>query len=301
MKGLVSNIQRFSIYDGPGIRTTVFLKGCNLRCFWCHNPENLISKPEIQFFEEKCIGCGKCFELCPQVAHRLEDGKRSFMRENCQGCGRCAESCYAEALELVGQEMTADEVIDTVLRDMPFYVKSGGGVTFSGGEALIQREFINTLLIKSKKRGLHCTIDTAGHVPWKTFEDILDYVDLFLYDIKIMNSDKHREATGVSNEMILENLKRLVAEGASVWVRIPIIPGFNDSLEEMEDIALFVKETGGVDLVELLPYHNIGQSKYESLGMIYGARDIKEPPTKEHMAKLGKIFDYKNIKLVLRN
>lgn len=290
MKGIVSNIQRFSIHDGPGIRTTVFLKGCNLRCFWCHNPESLNMHPELQVFPDKCIGCGKCFQICPVNAHQVIEGQKIFKREICKQCGKCAQNCYAEALLMVGQEMTVDEVMKEVAKDRLFYENSRGGVTFSGGEALLQKDFVKALLIDSKNHGFHTAIDTAGHVSWQTFEEILPYVDLVLYDLKRMDSRKHQDSTGAENTRISNNLKKLATKGMELWIRIPIIPGLNDNLNEVEKMADSIQALERVDLVELLPFHGLGQNKYESLGMEYKAKDYKTP-SKETMDKLAKVFE----------
>ncbi len=289
MKGLVFNIQRFSIHDGPGIRTTVFLKGCNLRCFWCHNPESINPGPELQLFLQKCIGCGKCFEICPVNAHQVIDGQRVFLREICSGCGKCAEFCYAEALVMAGEEMTVEEVVEEVEKDKAFYDNSGGGVTLSGGEALLQKDFAKAILIESKKRGLHTVVDTAGNVPWQLFEEVLPYVDLFLYDIKVLDDKKHRRATGVGNERILDNFSKLAMAGKDICIRIPVIPNLNDNKEEMEKMAAFIKGLNGIHTVELLPFHGLGEGKYESLGMEYQAKGYISP-SDDHIIQLMEAF-----------
>ncbi|AEE96532.1 glycyl-radical enzyme activating protein [Mahella australiensis] len=293
--GLVFNIQRFSIHDGPGIRTTVFLKGCGLRCFWCHNPESLSTLPQVQFFPQKCIGCGKCVEVCPKKAHAIDaNGRREFRRELCRHCGRCVDVCYAEALVMTGKHMTVSEVMDEVMKDKLFYDNSGGGVTYSGGEPLLQREFIKELLVESKKNGLNTAVDTAGNVPWEAFEQVLPYVDLFLYDIKVMDPDKHRYATGVNNRQLLVNLQHLASCKANIWIRIPVIPGVNDNVPEMRAIADFVECLSGVEVVELLPFHRLGEGKYESLGMEYKARGYNSP-SDEKMQELAEVFEQKNL------
>ncbi|MDO8685569.1 MAG: glycyl-radical enzyme activating protein, partial [Clostridiales bacterium] len=256
MKGQIFNIQRFSIHDGPGIRTTVFFKGCSLRCLWCHNPESIAYKPQLQFFPQKCIGCGKCVEVCPAQAHTYSSGNRVFKRELCKSCGSCADTCYAEALVISGICMEADEVMQEIEKDSSYYLSSGGGVTFSGGEALLQKDFLKELLIKCKKRNFHTTVDTAGNVPWDNFEAVLPYVDLFLYDIKTFSEDKHKEATGAGNERILENLSRLSGAQTEIWVRIPVVPGINDSYNEMESISDFIAGLKHVSLVELMSFHH---------------------------------------------
>lgn len=289
VKGLIFNIQRFSIHDGPGIRTTVFFKGCSLRCFWCHNPESIDPDPQIQVFPQKCIGCGKCFEVCPANAHQMKDGQRVFLRELCKGCGMCAETCYAEALVMTGKWMTVQEVMDEVEKDKPFYENSQGGLTLSGGEPLLQGKFAKELLEESKKRQIHTVVDTAGNVPWETFEAVLPFVDLFLYDIKVMGQEKHREVTGATNTRIINNLKNLVQRDVDVRIRVPVIPGVNDTPDEMEKIALFLKNLPSIQHVELLPFHNFGEGKYDSLGYKYKAKDYR-PPQADYMNKLIRIF-----------
>jgi len=277
MNGLIFNIQRFSIHDGPGIRTTVFFKGCNLRCFWCHNPESIHKKPQIQIFQSKCIGCGRCFEVCPENLHKTISNERVFIRDLCRACGKCAESCYAGALVMTGKEMTINEVVDQVIRDKVFYENSGGGVTLSGGEAMLQKDFAKSLLIECKKNQLHTVVDTAGCVPWITFEEIIPFTDLFLYDIKCMDNEKHISATGTSNRLILNNLKKLAAYKSDIIIRIPIIPGFNDGLDHFEKIGEFLYSLETVKSVELLPFHKLGEGKYKSLQMDYMAKEYQRP------------------------
>lgn len=275
MKGIVTNIQRFSIHDGPGIRTTVFLKGCNLRCFWCHNPETLSSKAELQLFFNRCIGCGACFERCPNHAHVLVDGERVFHRDLCVGCGACAETCYAEALVLVGECKTAEEVVEEVMRDKPFYDTSNGGVTLSGGDPLVQLEFSYAILEQCRQQGVHTAIETAANFPWERIASLLPVVDLVMMDIKLMDSAKHKECTGVPNERILENAVRLGQQHQPLIVRTPIIPGVNDNAEEVRAIAEFVSRLPNLLYYELLPFHPMATSKYDSLELDYRARDLK--------------------------
>jgi len=288
MKGYVTNIQRFSIHDGPGIRTTVFLKGCNLRCFWCHNPETLSPRPELQLFLDRCIGCGECFARCPQHTHVMEDGERRFLRELCQGCGICAETCYAEALVLVGDEMTVDEVMDQVLRDVPFYETSDGGMTLSGGEPLLQFDFCYALLERAKGENVHTAIETAANFAWERIAAILPVTDLVMMDIKLMDAERHRDATGVSNERILENARRLGESGLPLIVRTPIVPGVNDSADDVAAIAAFVAALPNLVYYELLPFHPMARSKYTSLDLDYRAKDLKSPP-KEQMEALTRV------------
>jgi pyruvate formate lyase activating enzyme len=274
MQGIVTNIQRFSIHDGPGIRTTVFLKGCNLRCFWCHNPETLAPKAELQLFLERCIACGECFKRCPNGAHVVVDGQRRFLRELCQGCGACAETCYAEALVLVGQVKSVDEVVEEVLRDRPFYETSNGGVTLSGGEPLLQFDFSRAILERCRAEGVHTAIESAVNYPWERVAAMLEVTDLVMIDIKHMDSARHRECTGVPNERILENALRLGQQPQPLIVRTPLIPGVNDNEADIAAIAAFVKQLPNLVYYELLPFHPMATSKYQSLDMDYRAKDL---------------------------
>lgn len=293
MEGFVFNIQRFSIHDGPGIRTTVFMKGCSLRCFWCHNPEGIRLEPEIQVFPERCIGCNACLAACTHGAHTNEGGQRSFYRERCQGCGTCVETCYAGALVLTGRRMTVDEVISEVLRDRPFYETSGGGVTLSGGEPLVQRDFARAILERCRAEGLHTALETAGNCRWEDLAVVLEFSDLILMDIKLMDPARHRQATGVGNERILANARRLVQAGQPVIFRVPVVPTVNDSAEDIAAIADFVhslaaESRGAPPTLELLPFHRMAGSKYQSLGLDYRAAEL-EPSSKEYMTELEAI------------
>jgi pyruvate formate lyase activating enzyme len=276
--GTVTNIQRFSIHDGPGIRTTVFLKGCNLRCFWCHNPETLKPQPELQIFASRCIGCGECFRRCPQGAHVIVDGVRQFLRDKCTACGLCADTCYAGALEMVGDVKTVDQVVEEILRDRAFYETSGGGVTISGGEPLLQRDFTYGILTRCRQEGIHTAIETALSFSWERVASLLPVTDLVMMDVKVVDSDKHREHTGVPNERILANVVRLGQEGMPLIVRTPIVPGVNDTVEEVSAIAEFVSQLPNLVYYELLPFHPMATSKYDSLDIDYRARDLKTPP-----------------------
>ena len=265
MQGLIFNIQRFSIHDGPGIRTTVFFKGCNLKCAWCHNPESQSPKKEILFYGDKCARCGRCAGI--------PEDEESFV-------------CLNGARELCGKEMTAEAVLTEVLRDKAFYENSGGGVTFSGGECMLQPDFLGEILRSCKEKGVHTAVDTAGHIPWESFEKILPDTDLFLYDIKSMDSGIHKKYTGVGNERILTNLAKLLQANAAVWVRVPVVPSVNDTPEEMEKIKTFFEKTGYPAKFELLPYHRLGEHKYEALGKPVETFAV---PDKEKLELLNRI------------
>ncbi len=253
MKAIIFDIQRNSFVDGPGIRTTVFFKGCNLKCRWCHNPESQSPKRQMMVYKNKCIGCGKCAEVCPNKL------------KSCDFCGRCEIYCPEDARKICGREYSADEVLSEIEKDRAFYDNSGGGATFSGGECMLQLDFLCEILKKCKENGIHTAVDTAGNVPWESFERILPYTDLFLYDVKAVSGELHRNGTGVSNELILENLKKL-SRCADIIVRIPVIGGYNDNREEMKKAAEFLHGLG-IKKVELLPYHAMGENKYDAIGM----------------------------------
>lgn len=266
MKGMVFDIQKFSIHDGPGIRTTVFLKGCPLSCLWCHNPESQQREPEISFIPEKCIGCGWCFENCPPKGHVMENGGHVLHRELCIRCGKCTEKCYAGANTLIGREMMVEEVLADVLKDLPFYENSGGGMTLSGGEPLYQMEFTAALLAEAKGKGLHTCLETCGFAQLSQFMRILPDVDLFLYDFKESDPDRHLRYTGAPLQLILENLAALDKAGASLILRCPIIPGMNDRADHFHAIADKASKLKHVLAVNIMPYHPLGESKLGRLG-----------------------------------
>ena len=288
MKGIVSDIQRFSVHDGPGIRTTVFLKGCNLGCHWCHNPETLRPGPELQLFPSKCIGCGTCLEVCPQSAHERLDEKHVFHRELCVACGACARSCYAQAIVLIGQEMSAEEVVAEVLEDAAFYRDSSGGVTISGGEPLLQRDFTREVLSLCRSEGIHTAIESNMAWPWDYIAPILPLADLVMMDIKTMSAPLHEEWAGAPNARILDNAIRLSREPRPLIVRTPVIPGMNDTPEEIGQIAAFISSFPNLEYYELLPYHPLGSDKYRSLGIECRMDGVK-PPGREEMHTLAEV------------
>lgn len=286
MTGIVFNIQRFSVNDGPGIRTTVFLKGCPLHCRWCHNPESISPKQELMIREDRCIRCGDCIKLCKNGAISEHEGRIVTSRDLCRKCGECITTCYAEAREIVGSEMCVSDVMQELEKDVVFFDESGGGVSFSGGEPLLQHEFLLALLESSKLKGLHTVVDTTGFAHPGVLERIVPFVDLFLYDLKTLDEKKHKEYTGVSNRLILENLERLAHWRKDVIVRIPIIPGVNDSSNDIVQIGEFIARIGGIREVQLLPYHQTGLDKYRRLGLDYQMPETI-PPSPDRMNEIA--------------
>ena len=305
LTGKVYDIQGFSVQDGPGIRTTVFLKGCPLNCPWCHSPESRLFQSQLSWISMRCTGigkCGRCLEVCPNqalspgktVKHTVTQEDIQHVRiewNNCKTCGACAAACYPKALTICGTDYTVDELVARVSKDAPFYETSGGGVTISGGEPLCQPEFTLQCLIRLKERGIHTALDTTGYVPYDIFERILPYTDLFLYDLKHMNSDAHQAVVGVRNELILENARRLAQDGGKMQIRIPVIPRFNDLPEVIEATGEFCKQLkDAVTVIQLLPYHNLGVVKYQRIA---GTEKIMEavPPPDEKIAALKRILE----------
>ena len=264
MLGRVVSVERMCVHDGPGIRTTVFLKGCPLHCRWCHNPESISPDPEIGFSKRKCIACGKCAEVCPTGAHVFHDGAHSMNRRLCTACGACVEACLAGALQYHGRQMSAEEAVRAVLEDRTFYAISGGGCTLSGGEPLRQAEFCAEVLERLQAEGIHCAIDTSGAVAWESFEAVLPYTDLFLYDVKHADDRLHREHTGVSNRRIIGNLRRLSGCGVPIEIRVPTIPGFNAHGKGMAAIGELLRGLPNLVGARLLPYH-LARLKYEAV------------------------------------
>jgi pyruvate formate lyase activating enzyme len=290
-KGVIFNIQHYSIHDGPGIRTTVFLKGCPLRCLWCQNPESQASRPEVFFDSEKCSGCGTCVQACSEGAIEVYEGRSRTNRDLCQGNGKCVEVCPNEARNLMGRYVTAGEVFERVAADDIFYQRSGGGVTLSGGEPLAQPQFATSLLKLCKDAAIHTALDTCGYASWATVKQVLEYVDLVLYDLKHMDPVEHKKHTGVPNELILDNAKR-IHHGLSIpmLARIPLIPGYNDTAENITATAQFIATELDSIEVHLLPYHRMGEIKHER--MEEPERSIPvQPPSDERMEEIKEVFE----------
>lgn len=266
--GVVFGIQRLSIHDGPGIRTTVFLKGCNVNCKWCHNPEGIPMQPLIGLNTERCIRCGGCVVACPNDCHRIDETVHKFERGKCIACGKCVDACPVQALELIGKKMTADEVMKVVLKDQKFYGQDGG-VTLSGGEALLQKDFALELMRRCQDHGIRVALETNGVHRKETYDAVMPYVDLFLFDYKATDPETHKKYVGCNNSRILENLRYLHDAGARVLVRCPIIPGVNDNQEHFNAIAQLTKDLPGLVGAEILPYHKLGVSKAKRIDTEY--------------------------------
>lgn len=288
----ITNIQKFSIHDGDGIRTTVFFKGCPLKCEWCHNPETQRFEKEMQVDREKCTGCGTCASVCPNGAVRMtEDHRPSWDPKACTFCGKCENFCPAGVREIVGREYTVKELTKELMKDQMFYEESGGGVTFSGGEVMsMDMDFILAMAKELKRQDVTLTIDTCGYVPYERFEKILPYVNTFLYDVKVMDPELHKKYMGTDNKLILENLIRLSQDGARIYIRIPTIKEVNGNEENMKETIAYLKQhdihPAGVNL---LPYHDTGSGKYAKLDMEYKGTDL-HAPDKEEMEALAALF-----------
>jgi len=269
LKGCIFDIQRFSVQDGPGIRTSVFFKGCPLACLWCSNPESQKKTPEILYRKNMCVHCHRCIDVCPNKAIQvLDDGFVDTDRQICKGCGTCETACLNDARRITGKTYTVGEVMEIVLKDVDYYRNSGGGVTASGGEPCSQSAFLSALFERCQKRGLHTTLDTCGFVASETLASILEHVDLVLYDIKAIDPELHKKLTGVDNDIILKNARLIAKKNIPMIIRVPLIPECNATSESIQAIAEFAHELGDIE-VNLLPYHKFGQGKYESLDMEY--------------------------------
>ena len=296
--GIIFNIQRYSIHDGPGIRTTVFLKGCPLNCWWCQNPESQLNGQEMIFWGDRCIGCGACSTICPSGAIQIKNGIPITEKEKCILCGKCIEKCPAIAREIIGEKLTAEEVIKEIEKDLVFYEESGGGVTFSGGEPLGQSEFLEGLLNGCREKKIHTAVDTSGYIFWEILNKINPKVDLFLYDLKLMDNERHKKYTGVSNEIILENLEKLSSVHNNIFIRFPVIPGINDDYQNIKEMGEFLSSLE-ITQVNLLSYHYIGKDKYRRLGSAYKLATT-QPPSKEKLSEVSAILRKFNLNVKLR-
>ena len=293
--GLVFNLQRYSIHDGPGIRTTVFLKGCPLCCAWCHNPEGMSPRPEIVVVESRCAGCGECRRACPFGVSLGGEGALPTHHEQCQLCGACVEACPTGARQMIGRTMNVPEVLQEILKDRLFYESSGGGVTFSGGEPLLQPHFLCALLEACRTHRLHTALDTTGFGCTEHLLAAAALSDLVLYDLKVFDETRHRTLTGVSNRGIRENLTALDRVHRNVWIRLPVVPGFNDDLAELKQIADFVAGLRSVTLVNLLPFHRTALHKWQRLGLVHSLEGV-QAPSAEFMERAAETFGRMGLK-----
>ena len=285
----VFNIQRCSVHDGPGLRTTVFLKGCPLCCDWCHNPEGLSREPEVAITGRRCIGCGECAEVCPEAREGRAARGPDWDDGTCRTCGACAEVCPGQARELIGEPRAVAELVAEVERDRAFFEASGGGVTFSGGEPLCHPTFLAACLEACRELGLHTAVDTSGFAPKRVAREIAGLTDVLLYDLKHMDPDEHRRHTGRDNRMILDNLRELSASGNDIWIRLPLIPGFNDGPDNLDATAEFVASLAGRHPVFVLPYHATGVDKYRRLGAVKPEADYRTPTDDEICAAVERL------------
>jgi len=291
IKGIILNIERFAIHDGPGIRTVVFMKGCPLKCLWCSTVDGQLMSPEMEYFVDKCIKCKRCVEVCPTKAIRESNADEIITdRRYCDNCGRCAKVCSTGARQIVGEVMTVGQVVEEVEKDALFYSNSGGGITLSGGEPAMQPEFSLGILKACKERGIHTAIETCGYVKWDILDEMLKYLDLVYMDIKHMSPVEHKKLTTKRNRLILENARRMATKyaGKPLIIRIPVIPGYNDSDENIISTAQFLRQLKGDHKIELLPYHKLGVPKYRALSKDYPLPSLKSP-SEEHLRALEEL------------
>ena len=295
MNATVVDIKKFAIHDGDGIRTTLFLKGCPLKCVWCHNPESISFSPQLSYIEKKCIGCGECVSVCKVGAHGISTDGHTFDRTKCVSCGNCEEACLGEALKLYGRKMSVDELLPILLEDKSFYESSGGGVTLSGGECLMQPEFCAEILKKLKENGINTAVDTCGFVNKHSLDMVIPFTDVFLYDLKAIDEDVHKKCTGQTNKIILENLLYLDEKGAKIEVRYPYVPEMNaDQCEKIADLLCKLKN---LTKMRVLPYHSFAGSKYDAVGMENTMPQV-EMPSGEKMKEINEYFKSRGINVV---
>ncbi len=290
--GLIFDIKRYAIHDGPGIRTTVFFKGCPFSCWWCHNPESLVPTPQGLYHNNRCIGCGECINTCPSGAISLETRGVVTNLSLCKHCGSCARICPAEARELVGRFISVDRLMEIIKKDVLFYDESGGGVTFSGGEPLLQADFLLEVLEVCGRHDIHRAVDTAGYASEDILMAVAEKTDLFLFDLKLMDPEKHKKHTGISNQKILGNLEILANQGANITVRIPFIPGVNDEPENIERTGSFISALPGIRNVDILPYHNSAKNKYLKFGLDHPPINILSPSREQLSAVAGHLESF---------
>jgi pyruvate formate lyase activating enzyme len=292
-KGVIFDIKRFAIHDGPGIRTTVFMKGCPLSCWWCHNPEGISHEKEIMFFEYKCMKCRTCSGVCPMDAIDFEgeDVFPSIDRGKCNGCGICADACPTGAMRIVGRKMSVDELMEELEKDVLLYDNSGGGVTFSGGEPLLQHNFLKEALVRCKDKGIGTALDTSGYAPSHVFRSVIEHVDIFLFDLKLGMEKTHKKYTGVSNIAIKDNLRMLteMGRGSDVIIRVPVIPGITDTVENISELAKFLSTLQGIKQIELLPFHDVSE-KYVRLSLEYKML-VRSAPTPETLERIKNVLE----------
>lgn len=296
--GLMMDLKRMAVHDGPGIRTTLFLKGCSLRCIWCHNPEGISPRPELAYYAHKCIDCGQCVPVCPQKAHIMTETGHCIDRKLCIPCGACVTACLGDALKSYGQSITVKDALLLVMEDRIFYGNTGG-VTLSGGEPLLQKEFVLEFLKAAKAEGLHTAVDTCGHVPWSSYETILPYTDIFLYDIKHINPEQHQKLTGHTNKLILQNLQKLSDAGARIEVRMPLVPGCNDDEKTLRGIGEFLGKLS-IDKIRVLPYHALARSKYSALDLLDTMPRVASPD-ETHIQSAVVVLRHYNLSAVSGN
>ncbi|HAX96750.1 MAG TPA: glycyl-radical enzyme activating protein [Prolixibacteraceae bacterium] len=291
LSGIIFDVKHYAIRDGPGIRTTVFFKGCPLRCLWCDNPESQNTYPELLFYFSRCARLRECVKVCPAKAIIVQENDDLLPRIDrllCSNCGLCADMCVAKAMVMIGKRVTGEALLNEVLKDVNFYRRSGGGVTASGGEPAMQSAFVSQFFKECQTRGIRTTLDTCGQASWEDIRRIADYTDLILYDVKHIDRKRHKEYTGVSNDLIIENLKRLSLLGIPIIIRVPIIPGYNDSEENMTALSTFLTGLHNIREIDFLPYNRLGLPKYEALGKKSILAEI-QLPTKEKMLRLREI------------